>query len=625
MNVVVSGPASSSERTYLHNVLTEVLSDITTMDGAREALSLGGDALLGYPQFSEVDLKLEPPFLSRNATVPKFLSKLAHIPVLAHLFPKRLYKPTAIANYTPSKKTSGRVFCGLSDGRFIGEVVGSAHLGVSMASASVSYSPVRNMTEGNLEACRLDPFHVCDTKHILIRKEAGQQFSNYQSFFSTVFNQPESRESSREGSTVSPLSDTQVEGVSFKVSDTDKFKFNNINDKQRFGSAPFTTELSLILTEITRDIPAILKGHKEDPHWAFASPGPAYHLSQLDDITRSLHFYRNSTRVSVVTQKNTFIASRSVWDSASRDHRDIPLDKYFKVGRQILTTTSPHPNVSILFGVEPFCRFHFNTGVTNRRLASSIVTGLRAEIATTAAMYLSPNFMLSASGSIHMSESIDRKRVYNFVKLLSNVIRKDSTNQIHNSYNHKAVVSNLTKSEINENLGDSIRSKLRGFAEVMSPTSFSYVKNEIMNLENHSIHSHGYTYTPIHDGYGCADSLKLTLSPVVTERHIGNGFLARTHLMGVWKSPLRIPVSKLNPTYLLVGIEAAIPKDTPLGLIKDLSVCGVHKVVHNFLEYAVYTGVHIRTPIPITATVSLWSSRHLTIKQRFTFGFSLNT
>lgn len=103
----------------------------------------------------------------------------------------------------------------------------------------------------------------------------------------------------------------------------------------------------------------MLKKPQEDSHWTFASPGPAYHLSQLDDVTRSLHFYRNSSRVSVVTQKNTFITSRGVWDSASRSHRDVPLDRYLKIGRQILTTASPHPNVSVLFGVEPFCRFHF--------------------------------------------------------------------------------------------------------------------------------------------------------------------------------------------------------------------------------------------------------------------------
>lgn len=625
MNVAVFGPASNSERTYLHNVLTRVLSDVTTMDSAREALSLGGDALLGYPQFSEVDLKLESPFLSRNATVPKLLFKLAHVPVLACLFPKRLHKPTAIANYTPSKRASGRVFCGISDGRFIGEVVGSAHLGVAMASASVSYDPVRNMTEGNLEACRLDPLQVCNTKHILVRKEAGQQFSNYQSFLNTIFNQSESRENSREGSTISPLSDTQVEGVSLKVSNTGNFRSNDNNDKHQFGSAPFTTELSLILTEITKDIPTMLKKPQEDSHWTFASPGPAYHLSQLDDVTRSLHFYRNSSRVSVVTQKNTFITSRGVWDSASRNHRDVPLDRYLKIGRQILTTASPHPNVSVLFGVEPFCRFHFAKGATNRRLASNIVTGLRAEVATTAAMYLSPSLMLSASGSVHVSESIDRRRICNLIKQFPATAKQDSTHQTNGSYNHRVVLSNLTKSEIDENLGDSIRSKLRGFAEVMSPTSFSYVKNEIMNLESHSVQPHGYTYTPIHDGYGCASSSKLTLSPVTTGRHMGNGFLARTHLMGIWKSPLRTPISGPNSIYLLAGIEAAIPKDTPLGLIKDLSVYGARRVTHNFLEYAAYTGVHVRTPIPVTATVSLWSSRDLTIKQRFTFGFSLNT
>lgn len=49
MNVTISGPVPSSERTYLHNVLTEVLSDVTTMDDARKALSLGEIYCLAIP------------------------------------------------------------------------------------------------------------------------------------------------------------------------------------------------------------------------------------------------------------------------------------------------------------------------------------------------------------------------------------------------------------------------------------------------------------------------------------------------------------------------------------------------------------------------------------------------
>lgn len=617
MNVTISGPVSSSERTYLHNVLTEVLSDVTTMDDARKALSLGGDILLGYPQFAEVDLKLEPPFLSRKATVPKLLSKLTNVPVLSRLLPKRFHKPTAIANYVPSKKTTGRVFCGVSDGRIIGEVVGSAHLGTSMGSISISYDPMRNMTEGNLEACRLDPLHVSSTKHILIRRESGQHLSNYQSLLDTVFSHSESRETSREGSTVSPLSDTQVEALSLKLSEAGTVGHN---DRQQFGSAPFTTELSLVLAEVDRDIPAIITGAKKNPIWEFASPGPACQLSQLDDITRSLHFYRNSNRATVTTQRNTLITSRGVWESVSHRHRDAPLDRYLKIGRQILRTIAPFPNTSVFFGVEPFSRFHFSRHTASRRLVSRIVTGLRTEVAATTAMHLTPSFMFAASGSVHVSEAIDKKRIHKLIERFSTNTRQDSNN---NNYNHKAVLSKLTKSGVEEDLRDSIKGKLRGFAEVMSPASFSYVKNELLSNDNRSNRSYTCAYTPVHDGYGCADSSRLNFVPMAASMHIGNGFLARTHLMGIWRSPLRIPISGLNAMYLLAGIEAAIPKDSPLTLMRELSSSGIRKVVQDSLEYAAYTGIHARAPIPVTATISLWSSRALTIRQRFVFGFSL--
>lgn len=620
MNVSVSGPASSSERTYLHNALTEVLSDVTTMDGAREALSLGGDVLLGYPQFSEVDLKLAPPFLSRNATVPKMLAKLANVPILSRLIPKRLHKPTAIASYSPPKKASGRIFCGASDGRFIGEVVGSAHLGVSMGSASVSYDPLRNMVEGNLEACRLNPLHVSTTKHILIRKEEGQRFSNYQSLFNTILGQSESMVNSRDSSTISTLSDTQVEALPLKVSDVEGAEHNC---GQKPDSLPFTTELSLTLAEITRDIPATLSGTKENSYWGFASPEPACRLSQLDDVSRSLRFCHSTSRSLVFTQRNTFIAGRCVWESASHRRKDAPLDKYLKIGRQILSTKAPLPNTSIFFGVEPFSRFHFGRTATNRRLSLKTVTGLRAEMAATTSMCLSPNLMLLASGSIHATESIDRKRVHSLIKRLSSASHQ---NDAHNNYNHDVLLSKLTKSEVEENIGDSTRSKLRGFAQVMSPASFSYVKNELLNVNNNPLnYVTGYTYTPIHDSYDCIDSSRLKFTPTTMGMHMGNGLLARTHLMGIWRPPFQLPMSKMNSLYLLAGIEAAILKESPVELVKDLSHSGVHNVIRDSLEYAAYTGVHFRTPIPITATISIWSSRVLTMRQRLVFGFSLKT
>lgn len=620
MNVNVYGPTPSTERTYLHNALTEVLTHVTTMDDAREALSLGGDVLLCYPQFSNVDLTLAPPFLSRNATVPKILAKLAKIPLVSHLVPKRFHKPTAIATYLPSKKASGRIFCGASDGRFIGEVVGSTHLGAAMGSASISYDPLKNTVEGCLEACCLDPHHVSTTKHALIRKEEGQRLSNYKYLLDNILNQSESTVSSEDCSTVSPLSDTQVEALHFKTSETREAKYN---DRQKLNSLPFTTELSLTLTEITRDIQTILRESKENPAWGFARPGAACRLSQLDNITRSLRFYPNSIHNLVTLQKNTFIAGRSVWESASHRRKDVPLDKYVKIGRQILSTKNPLPNTSVFFGIEPFSRFHFGKNTANRRLSPRIVTGLRTEIGATTAIHVSPSLMFSASGSIHMSESIDKKRIHNLIKRLSSVQHR---NNVDMNNNHNLVFSKLTKSEVEENIGDSTRSKLQGFAQVMSPVSFSYVKNELLNHENNPLtRLTTYTYTPVHDGYECIDSSRLKLSPTAIEAHVGNGFLTRAHLIGIWRPPFQLPISKMSPLYLLTGVEAAILKESPIKLAKEITHLGMHNVVHDSLEYSAYAGVHVRTPIPITATISIWTNRALTMKQRFVFGFTLKT